>query len=292
MRRQELQDVEEAKEIKEVKEKNANVAAFFDLDGTLLPRPSLERRFFPMLRFRGRIGVANGLAWLQEAARLLPRGIGHLVNSNKAYLRGIPAAEAEMLRCPGFFPEALRRVTWHAEQKHLLVIVSGTLEPLALAAARLLLEQLVSRSVAAAVDVCATKLELAAGSWTGRVVGEAMFDESKARAVRRFCAAQGIETVDCFAYGDTANDRWMLEAVGRPQAVNPSDDLARIARRNGWPILRWGRRAEARHLRELSLTGGESARRGVAGETTDWNIRIGGNAELASAKRECWRGTE
>jgi hypothetical protein len=36
----------EVKEVSEVKEKNEGVAAFFDLDGTLMPGPSLEKRFF------------------------------------------------------------------------------------------------------------------------------------------------------------------------------------------------------------------------------------------------------
>jgi len=278
-------------EVEEVKEKST-IAAFFDLDGTLLPLPSLERRFFAALRFRGRMGVANGLAWLREAVRLLPRGLGCVANGNKAYLRGIPAEEAEALRFPEFFQEALRQVIWHAEQKHSLVLVSGMIEPLADAAARLLREQLAARHVSAAAEVFATKLELAAGSWTGRIVGEAMFGEAKARAVRRFCVAQKIETAECFAYGDTANDRWMLEAVGRPQAVNPSDDLARMARRNGWPILWWGRRAEARHLHGLCLRATESANRNFARPRKESSRRIGGGAELAGAKRECWRGTE
>jgi len=286
-------EVKEVEEIKEVKEKSAGVAAFFDLDGTLLPLPSLERRFFAALRFRGRIGAANAWAWLREALRLWPRGIGHLVNSNKAYLRGVPATEAEALAIPEFFPEAVRQAAWHAEQGHQLVIVSGTLEPLAWRAGRSLTEQLGRRGLSTNVEVCATKLELAAGSWTGRVVGEAMFGEAKGRAVQRFCAARRIAAADCFAYGDSANDRSMLEAVGRPQAVNPSDDLARIARRNGWPILWWGRRAEARHLHGLCLRATESANRNFARPRKESSTRIGdGDAELAGTRRECWRGTE
>ncbi len=66
-----------------------------------------------------------------------------------------------------------------------------------------------------------------------------MFGEEKARAIRRFAAASEIELSRCFAYGDSTNDQWMLEAVGRPTAVNPSSDLARIAARNGWPVLLW-----------------------------------------------------
>src|SRR4029077_4818016 len=57
----------EVKEAEELKEKNARVAAFFDLDGTLTPGPSLEKRFFRRLRYRKLIGRANYLRWIWEA---------------------------------------------------------------------------------------------------------------------------------------------------------------------------------------------------------------------------------
>src|SRR5260370_13499398 len=38
---------------------SGRVAAFFDLDGTLLARPSLERRFFSGLRYQRAIPVEN-----------------------------------------------------------------------------------------------------------------------------------------------------------------------------------------------------------------------------------------
>ena len=44
--------------------------AFFDVDGTLLAKPSLERRFFRTLRWQGKIPVANYLGWITEAIRL------------------------------------------------------------------------------------------------------------------------------------------------------------------------------------------------------------------------------
>ena len=48
------------------------IAAFFDLDGTLIPDPSLERRFFSQLRRNHAIPLTNYLRWGAEALRLLP----------------------------------------------------------------------------------------------------------------------------------------------------------------------------------------------------------------------------
>lgn len=271
--RRELKEVEE---IEEVGERNA-VAAFFDLDGTLLPLPSLERRFWRTLRYRNKIGFGNYLAWLREAARLLPHGLSHLANSNKAYLRGISASEVDALHISPFFPEAVRQIAWHAERGHHLVIVSGTLEPLALGAVRVLAEQMASQSVPVSVDIRATKLELAAGSWTGRIVGDAMFGEAKARAIRKFCVSRGIQLAESFAYGDSAKDRWMLESVGRPIAVNPSDDLARIARRNGWPILCWAETAVSTPTPQNSPTV-------LRAQLSSDDVRV-----TALPERECWR---
>jgi phosphoserine phosphatase len=131
-------------------------------------------------------------------------------------------------------------MAWHAQRGHLLVIVSGTLETLAMRAARAMEAELEARGLRSAIRVCATQLEVKSETWTGRIVGEAMFGEAKARAIQRIADAEDLDLSRCFAYGDSANDKWMLEAVGKPAAVNPSNDLARIARRNDWTILRWG----------------------------------------------------
>lgn len=215
------------------------VAAFFDLDGTLLPAPSLEKRFFRILRQQKAIRIGNCFAWLHEATRALPRGINHVLYGNKAYLQGVRVSNLNLLTIPPFFPRALECVVWHSERRHSIVLVSGTLEPMAQMAAAALEAALAKFRVHASIRVFATQLENAAGAWTGRIEGEAMFGEAKSRAMRCFAAACGIDLSNCFAYGDSASDRWMLEAVGKPVAVNPSDDLKRISARNRWDIVRW-----------------------------------------------------
>ena len=229
------------------------VAAFFDLDGTLLPPPSLERRLFRELRSRRLITTRHYFGWLVEAARLLPRGIEAILHADKMYLRGVAVEEASWERGEGrstkrkaaeflrdlFYREALKCLAWHAKQGHAILIVSGSLQPLALGAAAVLEDGLAAQGLRTAIGIYGTRLEAREGRWTGRVAGEAMFGAAKARALREIAASRRFELEKCFAYGNSANDRWMLEAVGRPVAVNPSNDLARIAARNGWPILRW-----------------------------------------------------
>ena len=138
------------------------------------------------------------------------------------------------------YAEAVGRVAWHAERGHLIVIVSGTLEMLAERAARLLEAELLGHGLTSKIRVCATRLEEKKERWTGRIVGEAMFGETKARAIRRVAAEADLDLRRCFAYGDSSSDQWMLEAVGKPAAINPSNDLARIARRKDWTVLLWG----------------------------------------------------
>ena len=231
------------------------VAAFFDLDGTLVPQPSLEWRFFRRLRYRRAIPARNYWLWLREAVRLVPRGIFALHHDNKMYLRGVSVAIEPRAgpangsdhhwagRAPfpatAFFPAAIERVTWHAAQGHTIVLVSGTLEPLAKNAARQLETQLRAEGCERAVRVCATRIEVTAGRYTGRILGQAMAGVEKARAARQLAAAEGWDLARSFAYGDTASDRWLLEIVRHPAAINPTTQLARIASRRGWPILHW-----------------------------------------------------
>lgn len=265
----ERREIKEDKDLEEVEENNKAVAAFFDLDGTLVRLPSLEKRFFLMLRYRKLIGFRNYFLWLVESARLLPRGINQAMHANKMYLRGlrvlggavVPVSlvlsdGSENERCEPkekedqkrrqagmpvpLFAEAIERVAWHVERGHLLVLVSGTLEVLAHQAVRALRAELSARGLTCAIRTSATRLEEENERWTGRIAGDAMFGEAKARAVQKIAAEENLDLQRCFAYGDSTNDRRMLETVGKPAAVNPSNDLARIARRNDWPVLRWG----------------------------------------------------
>jgi hypothetical protein len=52
---------------------------------------------------------------------------------------------------------------------------------------------------------------------------------------------EGLELTESYAYSDSITDVPMLRAVGNPVAVNPDRELARLARDEGWPALKFVR---------------------------------------------------
>lgn len=243
-----------------------NIGAFFDLDGTLLPKPSLERRFVRFLRWRGALGWGEGVRWLGRFVRELitwrrggfeERWIA-ATDGNKMHLVGMRANAAEtfavaIARKPlGFFSGALRRLVWHVAQDHAIYIVTGSLGPLAVGAAWQLGSRFLSLTGGKRprIRVCATELEESSGRWTGEVAGESMCGAAKSRVMQRIAQEEGIDLGRSYAYGDRWSDRQMLEAVGHPAVVNPSAMLGRLARRRGWTRLHWtdGERNEQHDL--------------------------------------------
>jgi HAD superfamily hydrolase (TIGR01490 family) len=224
------------------------VGAFLDVDGTLLSAPSLEWRFIGYLLERDEISSGHVARWLARFAGAFWYDLRCAAEGNKHYLAGISEAlvdDWEKSLAPAFFrgdslaffDEALRRIGWHLAQGHRVFLVSGTLAPLARMAARSLAVR-----VSADIEVCATELEVAAGSsriWSGRIAGEHMSGDAKLRAVTGLAARYGLDLARSYAYGDSGGDLQMLSAVGYGVAVNPTRRLARVARKRGWQICVW-----------------------------------------------------
>ena len=88
-------------------------------------------------------------------------------------------------------------------------------------------------------EVYGCVLDMAGGRCTGRIVGTYGVGPGKPQIARRVLGARGV-TLDRVAYyGDSINDLPMLEAVGFPHTVNPSEELRTAALRRNWPVLHW-----------------------------------------------------
>ena len=232
-----------------------NIGAFFDLDGTLLPPPSLEWRFIGYLLERDQISGAHAARWLAHFARTILRAPHQAIEGNKFYLAGIRESLASdwenslaQASWPedslALFDEGLQRIHWHHAQGHHIFLITGTLAPLAQMIARR-----ISTQLRVPIKVKATELEASqwhshcwrcsSSQWTGRLASDRMSNQAKSQALKTAAATHNLDLAKSYAYGDSAADVPMLECVAHPQAVNPSRRLARIAQQNHWPTSHW-----------------------------------------------------
>ena len=86
-------------------------------------------------------------------------------------------------------------------------------------------------------EYIATRLEIANGLTTGRTLGNAVFGKNKLSAVREYLEKEGHPLEETVFYSDSYNDLPLLEACGKPVAVNPDRRLKAKARTAGWECL-------------------------------------------------------
>ena len=105
-----------------------------------------------------------------------------------------------------------------------------------------------------------SRSEVRDGVYTGRPAGPFTYREGKAEAIREVAREEGIDLASSYAYSDSESDLPMMRAVGHPVAVNPDAELERVARGEGWQIVRFdklGRRLRiAAVATALALVGG------------------------------------
>lgn len=221
--------------------KGARVAAFFDLDRTLLWGFSGVELTRYLVR-RGKLGPGD-LARSGLAAAALGAGragFSGLIGAFAGALAGMPESELEALGEEVFakrtaarvFPESRAIVRAHLRRGHTVAFVSSAMryqiEPLA-------------RDLGVEHVLC-TKLEVRDGLLTGDVTRPACYGPGKAEAMRRFARARKIDLAKSWYYGDSRSDVPALEAVGNPRPTNPDSRLAAIARRRGWPVRHFSSR--------------------------------------------------
>ncbi len=86
--------------------------------------------------------------------------------------------------------------------------------------------------------VVATKYQDNKGTYTGEVDGTFVWGEGKLAAVRQWAEVNNVSLGDSAAYSDSFFDSPLLEAVGRPNAINPDARLLAASMLKGWPV-RW-----------------------------------------------------
>jgi phosphoserine phosphatase len=180
------------------------VAAFFDVDGTLLSVHS-GNLYIAWLRRNGRIGFG-------DTARFL---WGYLTWYESDVRRHIDPTVAAL-------------VAAHRERGHRTAILT--------AGSRYLNELL---ALDCGIEhVIATELELGADRrFTGKAVAPFCYGRGKVAKAERFAADLRVDLDRSWFYTDSISDLPMLERVGHPRIVNADPRLRVEAARRGWTTV-------------------------------------------------------
>ena len=224
----------------------ARAAAFFDLDRTLLSRSSalalagpfrahglisraqLARAAVWQVIFAARGASGDRIRRAAEDGLLLLRGL------TRTEMRELVAGSLETVLRPLVYREPLELVAAHRARGEPSYIVSTTLQEVVEAlAADLGFDGAIG-------SLC----EVDGGVYTGRAL-RACHGPAKAQAVRELAEREGIDLTASTAYSDSHSDLPFLETVGKPVVVNPDRALRRVARKRGWPVLRFKERLVA-----------------------------------------------
>jgi HAD superfamily hydrolase (TIGR01490 family) len=243
-------------------------AAFFDLDRTLMAGSS----GFHWAREARRAGLISRRrlaadAWVNLRFRLegstdaatdkVRERVGAMIAGRRVrdLQRLSPRVLARVL--PRLYPQMLQVAYEHQDSGRRVYIVTAASQEMA---------ALLSHVLGFDGGI-GSRSEVVDGVYTGRAGGPFTYREGKAQALHALAASEGIDLAASWAYSDSESDLPMLRAVGHPVAVNPDAELARVARAEGWAVMRFdtlGRKLKAGTallLAALVGTAGRSAAR-------------------------------
>jgi len=258
------------------------VAAFFDLDNTMIQGASLFHlaRGLAAHKFLSSRDIAR-FGCGQLAFRLRGERPGQVQTTRDralSFIAGRTTAALEAI-CHGIFDDYLSGKIWPGTralaQAHL-----NRGEPVwLLTAAPQELAEVVAHRLGF-TGALGTVAERVDGQYSGRLCGDILHGPAKADAMRALAAREGYRLALCHAYSDSANDLPMLTAVGHPHAVNPDRKLRNHARSCGWPMVDY--RAGAR-LKRIGLPTTAALGAGAVTAGSALRRRAARTAELTAA---------
>lgn len=210
-----------------------NDLAIFDVDGTLVRPPSLESRFLRFLWQYGELSTRE-LAWHFAAAGLSCFSGKAPQAAPRFYLSGMKIEKVNRLAedfieqeiIPSIYREALERINDHRKNSVGIWLLSG--------APAFLLRPLAVR--VKADFVIGLEVESRDGVFREGIHGIHPRGKGKLMLIQKAISENGCGLANSFAYGDSIQDRYILEAAKHATAVNPDRKLRYLALKRGWEI--------------------------------------------------------
>ena len=222
-------------------EEAGEVAAIFDVDGTLIDSNVVSH--YAWLKMR-ELPAALRPLWAATFAARVPYywaldkiSRAHFNRAFYKNYRGWKPARARKLGEDSFsgyvlkrlYPEAIATLRAHKAAGHRVVLLSGALD--------FILEPFEDL----ADDVLTARLEEENGVYTGELSGAPVAGEARARMLASFARRRKLDLSHSYAYADSISDLPMLEAVGNPVVVNPDRRLQKAAKQRGWQVKNWSK---------------------------------------------------
>lgn len=221
-------------------ERSDRIAAFFDMDRTLLSDSSsvLWARY---LRERGELSLGDmmGLGLIMLRHRL---GMLDMVATTRKLVATL-AERAEMEHIAltrlwfrdvvaGYVAaEGRRWLEGHRRLGHRIALITASPNYVA--------DELATYLGLSPQDVLATRFEVRNGLFTGQLVEPMVYGQGKVEAAQAYALRHGLDLAASYFYTDSIVDLPLLNVVGHPVAVNPDPPLRRMAKEQGWPVVRF-----------------------------------------------------
>ena len=205
-----------------------NIAAFFDIDGTLFRNSLMIQHFKKLIKYE----VIDPSVWYNKVKYVYEEWekrygdfehylevlsevyIEELKGVNKSYIEFI-ASQVINVNGDMVYKYSRDKIAWHKKQGHKVFFISGSPDFLV---SKMAEKYGVTeyRGTAYLVDED--------NNFTGEIIK--MWDsENKQKTIREFVEKYNVDLENSYAYGDTTGDLSMLKMVKNPIAINPNKEL-------------------------------------------------------------------
>ncbi len=232
------------------------IGAFFDLDGTLvagftaiiLTQERIMRRDMGVGELLGMVqaGLDHTFGRI-EFEDLIGKAAGALAGRLIDDLEEIGERLFVQRIESRIYPEMRELVRAHAARGHTVVLSSSALTIQVNPVARFLG---ISNTLTNQFETTAE------GLLTGGIAKPILWGPGKAAAVQRFANEHGIDLKESYFYADGDEDVALMYLVGNPRPTNPEGKMAAVAKRRGWPILRFNSRGPVGIRRKIRTLAG------------------------------------
>lgn len=206
----------------------ANIAAFFDIDGTIFRNSLMIEHFKKLVNFE----VIDPSIWYLKVKKVYSEWesrygdfepylevlaqvyLDELKGVKKDYIEYI-AAHVINVNGDMVYKYSRDRIDWHKKQGHKVFFISGSPD--------FLVSKMAEKYGATEYRGSLYKVD-DDNRFTGEIIR--MWDSrSKQKALDELIEKHGIDLVNSYAYGDTTGDLSMLKMMGNPIAINPNKEL-------------------------------------------------------------------